>query len=66
MAILVVFGLKGFKHEFASQVALKYAHNCLELLKKLPVLSASAGVTTGETNKIALTFLTIKWKLMLE
>ncbi|KAK6624592.1 hypothetical protein RUM44_011451 [Polyplax serrata] len=47
MAILVVFGLKGFKHELASQVALKCAYNCVEQLKKLPIISASAGVTTG-------------------
>lgn len=49
VAILVVFGLRGFKHEFASQIALKCAFNSIQQLKYLNKLqSASAGVTTGK------------------
>lgn len=48
LSVLIVFGLRGFKHQFASQVALKCAYMCLEQLKPLNYISSvSAGVTTG-------------------
>lgn len=48
VAILIIFGLRGFRHELASQIALKCAYSCVQQLKSLQIFkSVSAGVTTG-------------------
>lgn len=47
VSILIVFGLRGFKHELASKVALKCAANCIERLKSVTQAKVSVGVTTG-------------------
>ncbi|KAL0279012.1 UNVERIFIED_CONTAM: hypothetical protein PYX00_000659 [Menopon gallinae] len=47
VSILIVFGLRGFKHELASKVALKCASNCLDMLKIVTQANVAAGVTTG-------------------
>lgn len=47
--ILVIFGLRGFKHESEAQAALKSAYNIKKYLSILDgVLEVSIGVTTGE------------------
>ncbi|XP_058447696.1 adenylate cyclase type 10-like [Malaya genurostris] len=47
---LIIFGLRGFKHDLDSQLALRCAAEIRELYKSNPkVLSASIGVTTGMT-----------------
>lgn len=49
VAILIVFGLRGFRHELASQIALKCAYSCVLQLKALHMFkSVSAGVATGK------------------
>uniref|UniRef100_A0A2A4IZ27 Guanylate cyclase domain-containing protein n=1 Tax=Heliothis virescens TaxID=7102 RepID=A0A2A4IZ27_HELVI len=47
--ILVVFGLRGFKHESEAQAALKCAHSIKKSVSALDgVLEVSIGVTTGQ------------------
>lgn len=47
--LLVIFGLRGFKHELESQIALRCAKECYGKLLALDnVNEVSAGVTTGE------------------
>ncbi|XP_058818168.1 adenylate cyclase type 10-like isoform X3 [Topomyia yanbarensis] len=47
---LIIFGLRGYKHDLDSQLALRCAAEIRELYKVNPkVLSASIGVTTGMT-----------------
>jgi adenylate cyclase 10 len=48
LMFVVIFGLRGLKHELECQVALKCAKECHNAITKLPgVLSTSIGVTTG-------------------
>ncbi|XP_068895089.1 adenylate cyclase type 10-like isoform X2 [Tenebrio molitor] len=50
LMFVVIFGLRGLKHELECQVALKCAKECHNAITKLPgVLSTSIGVTTGKT-----------------
>ncbi|XP_065092856.1 adenylate cyclase type 10-like [Ochlerotatus camptorhynchus] len=47
---LIIFGLRGYKHDLDSQIALRCASEIRELYRANPkVLSASIGVTTGTT-----------------
>ncbi|KXJ77263.1 hypothetical protein RP20_CCG007993 [Aedes albopictus] len=47
---LIIFGLRGYKHDLDSQIALRCASEIRELYRTNPkVLSASIGVTTGST-----------------
>lgn len=47
--ILVIFGLRGFKHESEAQAALKCAHSIKKSVSALDgVLEVSIGVTTGQ------------------
>lgn len=51
MMFVVIFGLRGFKHDLESQVALKCAAECHQAISNLKeVKSASIGVTTGKYN----------------
>jgi adenylate cyclase 10 len=48
LMFVVIFGLRGLKHELECQVALKCARECHDEINKLTgVLSTSIGVTTG-------------------
>ncbi|XP_044263925.1 adenylate cyclase type 10-like isoform X1 [Tribolium madens] len=50
LMFVVIFGLRGLKHEMECQVALRCARECFEEINKLQgVLSTSIGVTTGKT-----------------
>ncbi|XP_057665067.1 uncharacterized protein LOC130899276 [Diorhabda carinulata] len=50
LMLLAIFGLRGFKHELESQLALKCAIECYNSLTSLPnVRGVAAGVTTGKT-----------------
>ncbi|XP_044265856.1 adenylate cyclase type 10-like isoform X2 [Tribolium madens] len=50
LMFVVIFGLRGLKHELECQVALRCARQCHDAIDKLPgVLSTSIGVTTGKT-----------------
>lgn len=47
---LIIFGLRGYKHDLDSQIALRCAAEIRELYQSNPkVLTASIGVTTGMT-----------------
>lgn len=46
--MLVIFGLRGLKHEMESQIALKCAKECYESLVQIEhMLGVGAAVTTG-------------------
>lgn len=48
LMLLVIFGLRGFKSELESRVALRCAKRCYETLTKIKhIKSVSIGVTTG-------------------
>lgn len=48
LMLLVIFGLRGFKSELESRVALRCAKKCFETLRKIEqIKSVSIGVTTG-------------------
>ncbi|XP_023310586.1 adenylate cyclase type 10-like [Anoplophora glabripennis] len=48
LMLLIVFGLRGFKHELESQIALKCATECYEKIKAIKEIDeVAAGVTTG-------------------
>ena len=48
MMLVVIFGLRGFKHELECQMALRCARECHTAISHLPgVASTSIGVTTG-------------------
>ncbi|XP_055594686.1 adenylate cyclase type 10-like [Uranotaenia lowii] len=48
--VLIIFGLRGYKHELDSQIALRCAAEIRDVYRSNPkVLSASIGVTTGMT-----------------
>ncbi|XP_050306071.1 adenylate cyclase type 10-like isoform X2 [Anthonomus grandis grandis] len=50
LLMLVIFGLRGLKHEMESQAALKCAKECYDSLGKIPnMLGVSCAVTTGKT-----------------
>ncbi|RZC42671.1 adenylate cyclase type 10-like [Asbolus verrucosus] len=50
LMFVVIFGLRGLKHELECQVALKCARECHHEIRSLPnVISISIGVTTGKT-----------------
>ncbi|KAJ3648252.1 hypothetical protein Zmor_020070 [Zophobas morio] len=50
MMLVVIFGLRGFKHELECQMALRCARECHTAISHLPgVASTSIGVTTGKT-----------------
>ncbi|KYB27283.1 Adenylate cyclase type 10-like Protein [Tribolium castaneum] len=50
LMFVVIFGLRGLKHELECQVALRCARQCHTAIDKLPgVMSTSIGVTTGKT-----------------
>lgn len=50
LMIVVIFGLRGFKHELECQVALRCAVQVHNTIKEIPeVNSVSIGVTTGKT-----------------
>lgn len=47
---LIIFGLRGYKHKYESQVGLGCAHEIFEMLNTMPlIVSTSVGVTTGIT-----------------
>lgn len=47
--LLVIFGLRGFKHELESQIALKCAAECVTKIMKIDhIMEIAAGVTTGK------------------
>uniref|UniRef100_A0A6P7FT00 Adenylate cyclase type 10-like n=1 Tax=Diabrotica virgifera virgifera TaxID=50390 RepID=A0A6P7FT00_DIAVI len=49
LMLLVIFGLRGFKHELESQLALKCAIECHNKLTALDdIMGVAAGVTTGK------------------
>nr|XP_023016522.1 adenylate cyclase type 10-like [Leptinotarsa decemlineata] len=49
LMLLVIFGLRGFKHELESQIALKCATECREKIAAMDhVHGIAAGVTTGK------------------
>ncbi|CAG9821448.1 unnamed protein product, partial [Phaedon cochleariae] len=49
LMLLVIFGLRGYKHELESQIALKCAIECTEKIKAMQyVLGIATGVTTGK------------------
>lgn len=55
--LLVIFGLRGFKHELECRIALKCAKECYQQLQKIKYIYAvSVGVTTGITNFIIKNF----------
>lgn len=48
LMFVVIFGLRGLKHELECQIALRCATECHHTINMLPgVLSTSIGVTTG-------------------
>ncbi|KAL1513756.1 hypothetical protein ABEB36_003124 [Hypothenemus hampei] len=50
LLMLVIFGLRGLKHEMECQTALKCAKECYESLVKIPnIACVGAAVTTGKT-----------------
>ncbi|XP_060536145.1 adenylate cyclase type 10-like [Cylas formicarius] len=50
LMLLVIFGLRGLKHELESQIALKCAKECYDLLMKIKhVAGVGAAVTMGKT-----------------
>lgn len=49
LMMLVIFGLRGLKHELESRIALKCATEIYEKLQKVKyILTVSIGVTTGK------------------
>ena len=51
LMFVVIFGLRGLKHELECQVALRCARECHTAISQLPnVLSTSIGVTTGNNH----------------
>lgn len=50
MMFLVIFGLRGYKHDLESQIALRCAADIRQtFIKHEQIISASIAVTTGET-----------------
>ncbi|KAJ8924439.1 hypothetical protein NQ315_007236 [Exocentrus adspersus] len=48
LMLLIIFGLRGFKHELESQIALKCATECFEKIKSLKEIDeVAAAVTSG-------------------
>lgn len=49
LMFVILFGLRGYKHELESQIALRCASECYQSISKLPhVISTSIGVTSGK------------------
>ncbi|CAH1106140.1 unnamed protein product [Psylliodes chrysocephalus] len=49
LMLLVIFGLRGFKHELESQIALKCAIKCYQKLTNMEhILGVAAAITTGK------------------
>lgn len=47
--LLIIFGLRGFKHELESQIALKCAAECFEKIKSIEQIDdVAVAVTTGK------------------
>lgn len=50
LMLVIIFGLRGFKHELECQMALRCSYQVHDAIMKIPkVISASLGVTTGKT-----------------
>lgn len=49
LMLLVIFGLRGYKHELESQIALRCAKECQDKLLNMEYISeVSSGVTCGK------------------